>query len=70
MMNESYTLKVDDADHCDFESPTDLVCEMSCENTEAETADGEIRSVILTLGTSAVMALAGLSSDASIIWGW
>ena len=68
MMNESYVIKVDDADHCDFESPTDAICEISCENTETNMSDEEIRSIIFTLGTSAIMSLSGLSSEGWILW--
>ena len=68
MMEDSYILKVDDADHCDFESPTDFVCEMNCENNNAETSDEQIRSLIFTLGTSAILSLTDLSEDGWIIW--
>ena len=69
MMNESYIVKVEDADHCDFEQPTDTVCEMSCENSNATVPDDEIRSVITILGTSAILSLANISEDAWVIWG-
>jgi len=68
MMGESYILKVDDADHCDFESPTDFVCEMNCENNAAEVSDEEVRSLIVTLGTSAILSLTDLSDDGWVIW--
>ncbi len=62
MMEDYHAIKVTSADHCDFESPTDWVCESSCENTTAEFTDEEIRPVITTLGTSAILSLAGLST--------
>jgi len=70
MMDESYIAKIDEADHCDFESPTDFMCEISCENTQAIVPDEELRSLIMIYGTSAILSLTELSSDGWIIWGW
>ncbi len=61
-------LKVSSADHCDFENPTDSICELSCENSTAIFGDDEIRSVIITLGTAAVISLAEISEDGSYLW--
>ena len=68
MMNEAYVVKIDQADHCDFENPTDFMCEVSCENTQATVSDEEVRSLIMTFGTSAILTLTGLNSDGWIIW--
>ena len=68
MMQTSYKIKVDEADHCDFEYPTNFGCEISCENSDAITSDEEIRSVIITLGTSAILSLTGISDDGWILW--
>jgi len=61
-------LKVISSDHCDFESPTDWVCESQCMNDSVEFSDEEIRPVILTLGTAAIMSLTGLSEDGAFVW--
>lgn len=53
--------RVRSSDHCDFESPTNFVCESSCQNETTDFSDYEIRSVITTLGTSAILSLTGLS---------
>jgi hypothetical protein len=57
MMDESYIVKVDGADHCDFEYPTDFICEMNCENTNTDITDEYIRTSIVTIGTSAILLL-------------
>jgi hypothetical protein len=68
MMSDYRAVKVTSSDHCDFENPTDTVCEMSCENSTAIFGDSEIRSTITTLGTAAVMSLTSLSEDGMIVW--
>lgn len=68
MMPNSYKVKVDEADHCDFEYPTNFGCEINCENSQASVSDEEIRSLIVTFGTSAILSLAGISEDGWIIW--
>lgn len=68
MMNTYQAIKVVDADHCDFESPTDWICESQCENVQTTFVDEEIRSVITTLGTAAIMSLSGLLPDGDDAW--
>ena len=68
MMGEYQVAKVVDADHCDFESPTDWICESQCENAQTTFTNEEIRPVIVTLGTAAVMSLTGLSADGALVW--
>ena len=68
LMNDHSIIKVVGADHCDFENPTDWICESQCENQSAEFTDEEITAVITTLGTAAIMSLTGLSGDGTIIW--
>ena len=68
MMENSYKIKVSEADHCDFEFPTNSGCEFSCENSNAIISNEIIRSEIIILGTSAILSLAGISNDASVLW--
>jgi len=68
MMSDYTAVKVASADHCDFESPTDMVCAMSCENSAVTFEDSQIRPVITTLGTAAIVSLTGLSPDGSLWW--
>ncbi len=57
MISGARIIKIKDADHCDFENPTDSICEMSCETSSAVFTDDQIRLVIKTLGTSALMGM-------------
>ena len=57
MMNTHQSIKVVDADHCDFESPTDWICESQCENAQTTFTDEEIRPMITGIGTAAIMSL-------------
>ena len=41
---------------------------MNCENNAAEVSDEEVRSLIVTLGTSAILSLTDLSDDGWVIW--
>ena len=68
MIDGSYKVKVLEADHCDFEYPTNSGCEFSCENSSATISDGDIRSEIVILGTSAILSMAGISDSAWVIW--
>tara|TARA_B100000700_G_scaffold247491_1_gene276950 strand:- start:31700 stop:32686 length:987 start_codon:yes stop_codon:yes gene_type:complete len=68
MMSDYRSVRVASSDHCDFENPTDAVCEMSCENSTVIFGDSEIRSAIITLGTASVMSMTGLSEDGIRSW--
>ncbi|MEC9308253.1 MAG: hypothetical protein VX966_01945 [Chloroflexota bacterium] len=68
MMSDYSVIKINSADHCDFENPTDFVCELSCENSTAIFEDSEISEAIITLGTAAIISLAGISEDGERVW--
>ena len=68
MMKNYQIIKIVSSDHCDFENPTDAVCELSCENSTVLFGDSEIKSVITPLGTAAIMSLTELSEDGSLLW--
>ena len=68
MMGNFRAVKAISSDHCDFESPTDWVCESQCLNPSVEFTDEEIRPIIITLGTAAIMSLTDLSSDGDVVW--
>lgn len=61
-------IKVVGSDHCDYENPTDLMCEVSCQNSQAVFSDTEIKPVITALSTAAIMSFTGLSEDGSRTW--
>ena len=68
MMDNFKAIKVVSSDHCDFENPTDTICELSCQNPSADFSDEELSPVITSLGTAAIMSITGLSSDGILIW--
>ena len=68
MMSNSRSIKVLGADHCDFESPTNFICELNCQNNSAELSDEAIRSTIITLGTAAVMSLTDFPDEGIQAW--
>ena len=61
-------VKVTDADHCDFENPTDFLCEVSCANNQPLFTDEDIKTTITALSTAAIMSLTGLSEDGAKTW--
>ena len=64
----SYGIRVVDADHCDFEGPTDGLCTTFCANGSASISDEEIQATIRGLLTSAVVGSAGLDSATIDQW--
>ncbi len=68
MMSDYSAVRVTSSDHCDFENPTDSICEMSCVNSTALFEDSEIRSVILSLGTSSIISLTSLLDGDHETW--
>ena len=63
-----YGLRTVDADHCDFEGPTDGLCTAFCANGSAGFSDEEIQDAIRGLFTSAAMGSAGLDSYTTDQW--
>ena len=67
-------LRVVDADHCDFEGPTDDLCQNgvlgfgACGNTQATFSDDLIRDTIKGLGTAGLLWMSGLDNNASTWW--
>jgi len=68
IMDGYQAIKITDADHCDFENPTDWICESQCENQNQNYSDEEIRSTITLFGTAAIMSLTELSPDGITTW--
>ena len=68
MMPDYRAVKIASADHCDFENPTDIICEAGCENTAALFGDEDIRSAIISLGTAGILSLTSLSEDGTYAW--
>ena len=57
-----------DADHCDFEGPTDLLCELLCNGLNPQFSDEEINATIKTLVTAFTLWQVGLDSNAYTLW--
>ena len=68
MMGDYTAIKITSADHCDFENPTDMVCTLNCENSSPSFSDSEIRPVITTLATAAVVTMTDVSQGGAIWW--
>ena len=64
----SQIIRVNDSDHCDYESPTDWGCESFCLNEATTLSDDAIRPVIQQLATSAILWIAGTEVDAQEHW--
>ena len=61
----SITIRVTEADHCDFESPTDGLCTSFCDGTNSQFSNAEIQQSILGLTTAALMWISTQNSDAT-----
>ncbi len=70
----AHIFRVTDADHCDFEAPTDDLCENgvlgfgACGNTNASISDDSIRSTIRSMGTAGLLWLSGNNADGELWW--
>ncbi len=67
-MNDAKTVKITSTDHCDFENPTNFLCETNCLNEAEVFSDDVTRPIIVTLGTAAVISLSGISLQGDMIW--
>ncbi len=67
-IDQAEVLRVTEADHCDFESDTDLLCTTFCEGSNGQFEDGEIRDAILGLSTGALHALMGNTAASRDWW--
>lgn len=63
---------VSDADHCDFESPTDWMCTAFCSGGNGSFSDDEIQDTIRGLATAFVLWRSGVDPAAEQWWteGW
>ena len=53
--SDAEVLLVTEADHCDFESPTDSTCTFACGGSNALFSDTDIRSTIIGMSTAFVL---------------
>ena len=61
-------LRVNDADHCDFEAPTDGGCTAVCQNGSATISEEDIHKTILSLSTAGLLWLGTENSSALDLW--
>lgn len=64
----SHIFQVSEADHCDFESPTNILCTGLCSNRGATRSDEAIQSVIRTLSTAWLAWQSDLEPEAARWW--
>lgn len=63
------SLRLVDADHCDFESPTDWVCTLACGTSSNDRfSDAEIQQAMLGLTTAVLRQQAGLATEVDAWW--
>ena len=67
-VSDSTLLRVVDADHCDFESPTDELCTLFCQNGSASISDTDIHNTVLSLSTAGLLWLSGENSSSADLW--
>lgn len=61
-------LKTIEADHCDFEGPTDALCTSFCQGSNDQFSEGEIRRSIWGLATSFAVWHGGLDAGGADWW--
>ncbi len=66
-VSRAMALRVTEADHCDFENPTDWLCTTLCAGGNGQFQDSDIQDTIRGLFTAAVMDATG-SDDAVDHW--
>lgn len=62
------TLRVTEADHCDFQSPADFLCGLTCNGSNAQFDDEAIAAAVRGLSTAAVLWQTGLDPSGVQWW--
>ena len=65
---DSSVLRVTEADHCDFESPTDWLCTLLCQAENASFSDEEISTTVRDLTTAFLLWQSGLEPRGEAWW--
>ena len=66
--NNAITLRITEADHCDFENETDGICTTFCNGTNDFFSDEEIQDTITGLLTAAAVQATGFGQGLSDWW--
>lgn len=61
-------LRVTEADHCDFQSPADFICGLTCTGTNNQFQDSEIQAAVIGLSTAMVLWQSGLEPTGAQWW--
>jgi hypothetical protein len=61
-------VRVTEADHCDFEDPTEPGCTMFCEGPNDRFTDEEIRATIRAMSTAYLLWTSGVDARGSQYW--
>ena len=61
-------LGISEADHCDFENPTDWLCEVACDNPAAKQSSEAIMRTIQVLSTAWLTSHSGIYPTANRWW--
>lgn len=66
--SDTRVLSIGEADHCDFENPTDAACQMFCPGTNTAFTDEQIQRTLTGLLTSWVMWKWNLDETGEMYW--
>ena len=61
-------ISITEADHCDFEFPTNFVCTLLCQEENETYAEDDIKSIILNLSTSFLLYHNDNMTDLNLFW--
>ena len=64
----SHAVRVTEADHCDFEDPTDWMCTILCEEANSQFTTDEVKETIRTMATAYLVWQAGLDASGEDWW--
>ena len=61
-------ISIAEADHCDFEFPTNIVCSLLCQEENETFNESSIKSIILNLSTSFLLYHNNNLADLNLLW--
>ena len=61
-------IRVTNADHCDFELPTNILCTLLCQESSGDFTDQEIQNIILNLSTGFLLYHSEVSTSSIQLW--
>ena len=61
-------IRVTNADHCDFELPTNILCTLLCQEPSGDFTDQEIQNIILNLSTGFLLYHSEVSTSSIQMW--